>query len=227
MPDARIARPLLLGHRGARGCIEIPENTIISFDQALVHGCDGFEFDVRLTADAVPVICHDPRFRRRQIARFRFADLAPLPQLSEVLVRYGERAFLDIEIKVAGLESIAVDLLRKYPPRCGFVVSSFLPKVLRAVYAADAAIPLGLICETKSRLAQWRKLPVSFVIPHRRLATQRLIRELHEAKKKILVWTVNNQRDMRRLRDLGVDGIISDETRRLCRTLATRPGACR
>ena len=214
-------RPLLLGHRGARARVEIPENTITSFDQALAHGCDGFEFDVRLTADGVAVICHDPRFRRRQIARSRREELTSLPELSEVLTRYGERAFLDIELKVAGLEWIVVGLLRKYPPRCGFVVSSFLPAVLRAVQAADAAVPLGLICETRPRMAQWRKLPVSFVIPHRRLVTQRLIRELHAAGKKILVWTVNNPRQMRRLRDWGVDGIISDETKRLFRTLAT------
>jgi glycerophosphoryl diester phosphodiesterase len=63
MPDGAITRPLLLGHRGARGIRSIPENTIASFDRALADGCDGFEFDVRLTADGEAVICHDPVFR--------------------------------------------------------------------------------------------------------------------------------------------------------------------
>lgn len=221
MSDAHADRPLLLGHRGARSRIEIAENTIASFDQALAHGCHGFEFDVRLTADSVAVICHDPRFRRRQIARSRFEELAPLLQLSEVLTRYADRAFLDIELKVSGLERIVVRLLKRYPPHCGFVISSFRPAVLRAVHANDPTIPLGLICETRPRLALWKRLPVSFVIPHRRLVTQRLIRKLYAADKKILVWTVNNARQMRRLCEWGVDGIISDETKRLCRTLAT------
>ncbi len=40
-------KPLLLGHRGAKSYA--PENTIEAFELALQHGCDGFEFDVRLT----------------------------------------------------------------------------------------------------------------------------------------------------------------------------------
>ena len=43
-------RPLLLGHRGARSEKSIPENTLASFDLRS-PGCDGFEFDVRLTAE--------------------------------------------------------------------------------------------------------------------------------------------------------------------------------
>jgi glycerophosphoryl diester phosphodiesterase len=53
-------RPLLLGHRGLRVPQAPPENTFAAFDLALQHGCDGFEFDVRLTGDGRAVICHDP-----------------------------------------------------------------------------------------------------------------------------------------------------------------------
>ena len=59
-------KPLLLGHRGAKSYA--PENTIEAFELALQHGCDGFEFDVRFTADAQAVICHDPKFNRVEIA---------------------------------------------------------------------------------------------------------------------------------------------------------------
>ena len=48
-----------LGHRGARAVRQIPENTLASFELCLQHGCDGFEFDVRLSADGQAVICHD------------------------------------------------------------------------------------------------------------------------------------------------------------------------
>src|SRR5579863_8365603 len=138
--------PLLLGHRGARACKTLPENTVASFDQALADGCDGFEFDVRLTADGTPVICHDPQAGGVEIARARARELA-LPRLQDVLMRYQERAFLDIELKVGGLERATADLLRQVPPRRGFVVSSFLPEVLQVLHDVDSAIPLGLICE--------------------------------------------------------------------------------
>jgi glycerophosphoryl diester phosphodiesterase len=88
--------PLLLGHRGARADKSIPENTLASFDLALAQGCDGFEFDVRLTSDGQAVICHDATSGRLKIAESPAQSLN-LPGLREVLTRY-QNAFLDIEL---------------------------------------------------------------------------------------------------------------------------------
>jgi glycerophosphoryl diester phosphodiesterase len=213
------SRPLLLGHRGARALKSIPENTLTSFDHALADGCDGFEFDVRLTADGYPVVCHDPRSETIEIAQTTAAQLSALPRLQDVLARYHDRAFLDIELKVAGLEKITITLLQKHPPSRGFVVSSFLPQVLRDLHALSQTVPLGLICETKAQLRRWPELPIEFVIPHYKLIDATLLRQMKFAKKKILVWTVNSVADMQSLAELGVDGIISDNTSLLCRTL--------
>ena len=217
MPERR---PLLLGHRGARAVKAIPENTFASFDRALADGCDGFEFDVRLTADGKAVICHDPYSAGFEIANATAAQLAHLPGLEDVFSRYQNRAFLDIELKVGGLEKIALDLLRKYPPGRGFVVSSFLPEVLHAVAAQPAKAPLGWICETQGELHRWKELPIEYVILHYKLATRSLVRELASVGKKVLVWTVNSSSAMKRFRDLGVDGMISDRADLLCRTVA-------
>src|ERR1700680_1237117 len=99
------SRPLLLGHRGARAQKSIPENTIEAFDFALACGCDGFEFDVRLSADGRAVVCHDATVRGLEVAQRSVKQLA-LPDLCEVLQRYQTSAFLDIELKVAGMEAI-------------------------------------------------------------------------------------------------------------------------
>jgi glycerophosphoryl diester phosphodiesterase len=211
--------PLLLGHRGARALKSIPENTFASFDRALADGCDGFEFDARLSADGRPVVCHDPQMGGIEIAQAPAHELAFLPQLQDVLARYQERAFLDIELKVSGLEKIIAVLLEKYPPRRGCVVSSFLPEVLQAIHAEDSLIPLGLICETTSELRLWRNLPIEYVIPHYKLVDDALLGEFRSAGKKILLWTVNNPADMQRFAESGVGGIISDDTGLLCRTL--------
>jgi glycerophosphoryl diester phosphodiesterase len=213
-------RPLLLGHRGARAQKSIPENTIASFDQALADGCDGFEFDVRLAGDGTAVVSHDPRVKETEIAHATARDLPGLAQLEAVLARYQDNAFLDIELKVSGLEKITAALLHKYQPHRGFVVSSFLPEVLQAMRAEDSTIPLGLICETRAELRRWNQLAIEYVMPHRTLANSALIVQLKGAGKKILVWTINARADMRRLADSGVDGIISDDTSLLCRTLA-------
>jgi len=211
--------PLLLGHRGARAVKTVAENTLLAFDLALAHGCDGFEFDVRRSADSHAVVCHDPEIGGVQIASANAAQMSALPLLSDVLQRYRHAAFLDIELKEPGLETIAASLLRQYTPSRGYVVSSFLPEVLRALNRLDRALPLGLICDTKAQLAQWRGLPIAYLIPHQRLALRRLLREIHDGGKKVLVWTVNNSADMKRLAKWGADGIISDETEKLARTL--------
>lgn len=213
------SRPLLLGHRGARGMKSIPENTLASFDRALADGCDGFEFDVRLTADGKPVVCHDPRAGGVEIAQASADQLAVLPQLQDVLQSYQDRAFLDIELKVFGLEKITLDLLRQYPPRRGFVLSSFLPDVINAAHAVDPGIPLGLIVETDAQLRCWSELPIEYLIPHHTLADAALIRTLRAGGKKLLVWTVNNPAMMRHLAESGVDGLISDHTSLLNATM--------
>ena len=63
MPDT-ISKtpPLIIGHRGASALA--PENTLAAFKRALIDGADGVELDVRLAADGVPVVIHDPNLRR-------------------------------------------------------------------------------------------------------------------------------------------------------------------
>jgi|SRR5438270_7585402 len=211
-------RPLLLGHRGARALKSIPENTLASFDQALADGCDGFEFDVRLTEDGEAVICHDEKVAGYHLARSPLKQVSHLPRLRDVLQRYRD-SFLDIELKVKGLERVMLDLFLRHRPRGGFVVSSFIPGVLKSLRASDATIPLGLICESKTQLRLWTETPVEYVIPHYDLVEADLIRKIKGAGKKVIVWTVNAPEDMQRYATEGVDGIVSDDTALLCRTL--------
>jgi glycerophosphoryl diester phosphodiesterase len=215
-----MSRPLLLGHRGARAVKAIPENTIASFDQALTDGCDGFEFDVRLTADDEAVVHHDAKTGGSEISRATAKQVSQLPRLRDVLQRYRD-SFLDIELKVKGLERITLDLFLRHKPRRGFVVSSFMPGALKSVRALDATIPLGLICESKTQLRYWSELPVQYVIAQQELAEPELVRKIKGAGKKVLVWTVNDSAEMLRFAEYGVDGIISDDTSLLCRTLRT------
>ena len=207
-----------MGHRGARATRQIPENTLASFELCLDQGCDGFEFDVRRSSDGKAVICHDAISSGMEIQDTVENDLR-LPSLQDVLRQFASRSFFDIELKVAGLEREVLVALRTHPPDKGLVVSSFLPEVLTVIHDLDAGIPLGFLCESKVQLQRFEHPPVVWVIPKLELVDRSLVEWVHAAGKRIMVWTVNGEADMRALAGWGVDAIISDETEILSRVL--------
>jgi glycerophosphoryl diester phosphodiesterase len=217
-------RPLLLGHRGARASVSVSENTLASFDLCLQHGCDGFEFDVRGTRDEVPVVGHDASFRGVRLSGVNAGDLAPwqaqgfLPTLEEVLRRYSPLCFLDIEIKDAGVETRVLELLGRYAPQHGYVVTSFLPEVLVRLGELDRTVELGFLWDRPTSV--WRDLPVSWALPECGLLDADLGPALQGAGKRIGVWTVNRPADMLRLADSGAEILISDDTVRLVNAFA-------
>ena len=216
-------RPLLLGHRGARRYAA--ENTLEAFDLALAHGCDGFEFDLRRAADARAVVCHDPTLQNHPVADTPYSDLRPaagsLACLEDVVGRFAGRAFLDIELKVPGLEDAVIAARRQFGLR-DCVVSSFLPEVLEALHVRDPLTPRGFIFDQGEGLMRWAALDLQYVIPRHDLVSRELVQDVHAAGHKILVWTVNQGREMLKFAEWGVDGIVSDDTRLLAQTLGRR-----
>lgn len=219
------AHILLLGHRGARRYA--PENTFAAFDLALAHGADGFEFDLRLTRIRQLIICHDARFngvsvRRstlKQLEATCFPDEEFPPTLAEVLDRYSPRAFLNLEIKVRGAERLIYRTFRSIPPQHGYLISSFHRSVLRELHCLDPALVLGTISQTRWQLRRWESLPCRYLVPNYALLSRQLVEEAHAAGRLVVTWTVNDSGQMLRAADLGVDGVISDDTRLLRETL--------
>ncbi len=224
-------RPLLLGHRGARRRLPrlglrwpgaLAENSFAAFDYALAHGCDGFEFDVRFTSDRRSAVCHDPTYGRHEIANTEYSGLerrrVPVACLEDVLARFSSTAYLDIELKVGGHEAAIVAAIKTHLPMRGFVVSSFLPEVLLRLHELDPSLVLGYVCKQAEAAKHWPTLPISVFIPQCKLVSRAVVDEVHAAGLKLFTWTVNHRRDLVRLADHGVDGLISDDPRLLRRT---------
>jgi glycerophosphoryl diester phosphodiesterase len=207
----RVPKPLLLGHRGARRYK--PENTLAAFDLALRHGCDGFEFDVRVTSDGHALICHDPAYADFPIASTPYTNrvMHELVEFESVIALY-RSAFLDIELKVREAVPHVVAAVTKYGLKDSFVASSFLPEALRDLHAASSSMSLGLIADNAEALAEWKNLPVAYVLPEQDLLTPELLSEAQAAGKKVIPWTVNDPIRMQAFLEMGVDGLISDDT---------------
>ena len=80
-------------------------------------------------------------------------------------------------------------------------------------------MPLGLICENLRQFRRWPSLPIGALMLHRKLVSREVVGELHAAGKQVFVWTVNRERQMKQFAELGIDGLISDDTRLLAETL--------
>lgn len=98
-------RALRIAHRG--DWRRAPENTVAALLAAVaVPGCDGLEFDVRLSADGIPVLLHDQTLQRvwgrpeavEQLGAAALGDIG-IPSLADVLAAVPRGAFLDVELK--------------------------------------------------------------------------------------------------------------------------------
>jgi glycerophosphoryl diester phosphodiesterase len=162
-PDARP----VIGHRGACGLA--PENTLQSFALALEQGADALEFDVRVSADGVPVVIHDSTLGRTcdriepvqslsaQViaeadAGYHFSTDAGItwpfrarsvrvPTVAEVLDAFPATPLL-IEVKEVAAAIALADLLRRRGETGRVVVASFLEDALRPFYQ-DPPIKTG------------------------------------------------------------------------------------
>ena len=84
--------PTLVAHRGYPS--RYPENTLRGIQAAVTAGARWFEFDVQLSRDHVPFLCHDDSLERTAGLKRRIMDLSAA-ELAQVDVgeaaRFGER----------------------------------------------------------------------------------------------------------------------------------------
>lgn len=167
-PDS--AFPLIVAHRGTPATH--PENTLPSFEAAIALGATIIELDVRLSADGVPVVMHDPTLDRTtdgsgpvhartaaELARVNAGaadERAPVPALADVLAVASGRAAVAIEIKnlpgepayearrEAAVEAVHAELART-AFRGAVLVISFNPASIAASRAMAPDVPTGFL----------------------------------------------------------------------------------
>ncbi|GAB4578531.1 MAG: glycerophosphodiester phosphodiesterase [Anaerolineales bacterium] len=227
-----LPHPAIIAHRGASRYA--PENTLTAFQLALEQGADGLEFDVRLSADGYPVVFHDATVRHRTngqgwVAKLPLAELQKLdagngeriPTLEQVLEAVGGKTLLNIELKpilrhTHLLSEKVVEAVKRYRLEESVLFSSFSVPALKVMAHLAPDIPRGLLLPggfLPARLAAW---------VGRSLTYQTLHPDFHDVlggvfpgdrypARHIFTYTVNDEVDMRRLFQLGVN-IFTDDT---------------
>lgn len=220
---------LMIGHRGAMGCA--PENTLLSIHKAIELGADWVEIDVHCVADKLLVI-HDETVDRTTNGRgklidYSFEELRALdaglgqriPILQEVLEVTVGKVGLNIELKGLGTGKVLTSLLKKTPEtyKNKMLVSSFLMPELEQVVRLNQHVKIGVLAGNNiNESIAWATKLKAFSI-HIRLqkVTPKWVDRAHDLGLKVYVYTVNKVVQIRRMKELGVDGVFSDYPNRL------------
>ena len=230
--------PRLLAHRG--GGVLAPENTLAGLRLAARLGYAGTEFDVKLTAEGMPVLMHDEHLERTTsgdgaVANTGFAALRQLDAgawfgeafAGERVPTYEEAAALcralglwaNVEIKpCAGREaetghSVARESIRVWAGHATPpLLSSFSVEALAAAQATAPLLPRALLVEAPPD--DWPAALASLECVALHVEHSRVTRELaaalHTAGYGLLCYTVNDPVRAAELYSLGVDCIVTD-----------------
>lgn len=221
-------------HRG--GTEHAPENSHAAFASAVAMGCRYLETDVRATRDGVAVIHHDATLDRTtdstgtirqmpwaQVRQARIGGQHPISRLDDLLGDFPD-VTVNLDIKDASVIGPLLDALRRTASFDRVCLTSFStarlnavrrhipdtvatsagPREVAAVYAASR---VGR--SSAPRLGATR-LQIPERAYRRTLLDDRFLSATRAWGLPIDVWTVNDPADMKRLLDLGVDGIMTD-----------------
>ncbi len=226
----------IIAHRGFSS--QAPENTMAAFEWALHFGVDGLEFDVHLTRDGVPVICHDEAVDRTTngqglVKDYTYEELTRLdagswygpefrgeriPALMELLERVRQTDLLiNIELKTniftyPGIEEQVTGMLRDLAMVDQCLISSFNHYTLVRTLTIMPQLRIGALYET-DLYQPWRyakTFNANALHPGHHSINPAMVAAAHEAGLMVNPWTVDQPEAIRRVSAAGADALITN-----------------
>lgn len=236
-----LKKPLIIAHRGASA--HAPENTLAAFELAVEHGADGIELDAKLTADSQVVVIHDFTVNRTTGSEGKVRELTleqlkkldagsffgpqfagePIPTLDEVFQAVGQKTLINVELTNYtspgdALPDLVADLVEKHGLQDRVFFSSFHPLTLVRIQRRLPNAPAAILTMEGAKgwllrdfVGRWISPKVAH--PYYTDVTEKYLTREHSLGRRINTWTVNDPNEMKRLFNLGIDGIITDDPR--------------
>ncbi|MBQ9118599.1 MAG: glycerophosphodiester phosphodiesterase [Lachnospiraceae bacterium] len=224
----------ITSHRGASDAA--PENTLPALELAIESMADFVEIDVQETQDGVVVLMHDTNLNRTTganalVSELTFEEIRGLeagswfspdytgttvPTLAEVFELCKGQIALNIELKVARnaearerLVTKVVALIEEYDMENQCVISAANLSMLELVKEQNESIKTGYILSFAYG-SFYEKEYVDFFSIRSSFITESLVKRMHSYGKEVHAWTVNTETELKRMKQLGVDNIITD-----------------
>jgi glycerophosphoryl diester phosphodiesterase len=227
--------PTIVAHRGIHQFY--PENSLTAFLIARNKGVPWAECDVWPSADGAVVVIHDETLDRTTtgagpVGRKRWEELlslrlrdedgkacedSHLPSLHDVITTATERAIrgpmgMLVEIKPpdsAAFVRNVIDVVRR---NCGpWMIQSFDEQNLIHALAHDMQTPVAFLVEDRPALERGIANGWKNINAEHQLLDESTVRRMRDAGVTVGTWTVNEEADLRRVMDLRVQWIITDE----------------
>ena len=213
----------IYAHRGASG--NNPEMTRLAYQVAIEEGADGFECDVRLSKDGEIVCFHDATTKRIAGKKLRVSR-SSLKELRSVCELMTLNELLELAI------SAKKDLLieTKHPNIFGGRIEQKVLELLKtkSTHISDAGIEVIVMSFSSFAIgrvkSRWNFCKVTKYYLSARLSKRKvlalniglvtrypsLVKKLQDRGSRILVWTVNEDREFESCEALKVDGMITN-----------------
>ena len=213
---------VLIAHRGASNYE--PENTLASFEKAVELGAKVIEFDVRKTLDNELVVIHDSKLDRttnekgpvsgKTLPELKKVDAGKgmrIPTVREILSIFKGGVKFVVEIKEEDTEEQLIELARELDVADDIIFVSFKKKILKKIKLLDPNLKTGLITVFGYNCVENASvLGCCAVATSNLFVTSKNIRKAHSNGLLFFCWTVNNKSRCITLKEMGVDGVITD-----------------
>lgn len=222
----------ITAHRG--GAWKAPENTISALQYTIDSGADYAEIDVQETKDGELILLHDDSLKRTAGVKKNVWDMTlkqvekldtgasfhkkfrgeKIPEFTEALKFCKGRLDLNIEIKYNGKNKGIVNKVVRaikenhFEDHC--VVTSMNYQFLKQIKKTAPEIRTGYIMTMTYGGVQGMEAADFFSVKHT-YVDEKFVTQAHALGKEVHVWTVNYKGDAKRMLDMGVDNIITDD----------------
>ena len=204
------------------------ENTLEAFKSAETLGYKYIETDLRETKDGKIITFHDANIKRITgsnitINRSSLSDIRmrrlpkneTIPTIDEVLEELPD-SYFNMDLKVSNMEEKVLKKIKSHNALDRICLGSFNSKTIKKINILEPKIitSMGLAQVVKYKFFNIKSNSKLIQIPISwngiKVITKRFIEKLHNDNLKVHVWTINKEKEMQRLIDMGVDGIMTD-----------------
>lgn len=216
--------PLVIAHRGDSS--NALENSLESIRRALSHPVDMIELDIRKSRDNILYIMHDKLTGRtaeknidiehaasEAINQLRLKNGEPVPTLTDVLKTVAGSSGLNLELKSDGAGVLTARHLALSGYTGSVLLSSFKEDEVRAARRILPSVQTSVIFDvfTARNVPKYKARGYSIISLRYKTVSEALLSACHEQGIQVYVWTVDDEDEMRKYIEWGVDGIYSNK----------------